>query len=247
MRIHRQSELTNSTDRDIFRLDRLPPELRIKIYEFSLLGSNDLHHASRDEKEPEASKAKTLGLSLMQTGRWVYNECRPIFYQNFFHVSSYNLKHLAKIQPALAQNLQNVTFSWWGFAQKDPKVFMFLMKIDFKVLNLLVTRYVCEVQHHTRQRYYQSDPRGHPFNGANGWDALVQLRGLKKITVRRDPKHATGYSDRNILTDAVLQTLEDYLMTIVTERKYHAPVSPYNLACTTCQICAQRVLTLLLG
>lgn len=87
---------------------------------------------------------------------------------------------------------------------------------------------------HRRQYLHQSDESVEGFVTSNGWDALVSLRGLKKITVKR-AIHFVNVSRSYDMTTSALKALEDFLMTIVTKPKvivsYQIPKVEIFLTC----------------
>ena len=89
---------------------KLPLELRFKIYEYAVIANVPIR--------PTTAPSKILGLALLRASRQIYRECRPFFYQNDFKINSV-VKNFMPYRESVTKNVQEFTFDWWGFSQKD--------------------------------------------------------------------------------------------------------------------------------
>jgi hypothetical protein len=198
----------------------LPPELRYRVYEFTLVGQDSLKNYKRDT----GIVSKALGLALLETCRWIYNEARSFFYKNSLEIM--DIRQFQNLLPVLKDNLYNVTFSWWGFRNKDPKTLRFFASCkNLRILNILVTRYGINTVNHGRQYSFQNEDSIRKFVTCNGFDTLLTLRGLLEVNVRRD----TGalYPSFSELSDDEIDAFEDFLSEHLTQPKLELPVSPH--------------------
>jgi hypothetical protein len=89
---------------------KLPLELRYKIYEYALIANVPIRLST--------TPSLILGLALLRTSRQIYSECRHFFYRNDFRINNV-VKNFLPHKESVAKNVQEITFDWWGFAQKD--------------------------------------------------------------------------------------------------------------------------------
>lgn len=116
-----------------------------------------------------------------------------------------------------------------SIARKDPMTFEYFNTCpNLQTFNLIVTRFACNVHgtYHQVQKRFPNEPSIEPFGRANGFDQLVSMRGLKKITVTREQ----GEYAAPIATfpDSKLQALEDFLTQWVTQPKVIPRVSSHT-------------------
>lgn len=189
----------------IFRFLKLPIELRYKIYELAAIAKDAYHPLNYRERQK-------LGLGLIRTCRQVHKESMRFFYKNNFQISD-DCKKLSERQ-AVMENLREVTFSWWGYATKDRFSFDFFARCSqLKILHLLLTSHCVDASYyHRRQKLYQDDDSVKRFRKTNGFDSLVQIRGLSRVHVRpNDGIHAP-----NNLPKTDLDAFETFLNGLLT-------------------------------
>jgi len=189
----------------IFRFLKLPIELRYKIYELAVIGEDPFHPLNY-------RKRQNLALGLIRTCRQVHEESMRFFYKNNFQIID-DCKKLSERQ-ALMGNLREVTFSWWGYATKDRFTFDFLGRCSqLKTLHLLLTSHCINASnYHRRQKLHQDDDSVKRFCKTNGFDSLVQIRGLSRVHVRpNDGMHAP-----NNLPKTDLDAFETFLNGLLT-------------------------------
>jgi len=184
---------------------KLPIELRYKIYELAIIGEDPFHPLNHRERQK-------LGLGLIRTCRQVHEESMRFFYKNNFQISD-DCKKLSERQ-ALMKNLQEVTFSWWGYAIKDRFTFDFLGRCSqLKTLHLLLTSHCIDASYyHRRQKLHQDDDTVKRFRKTNGFDSLVQIRGLSRVNVRPN----NGMHAPNNLPKTDLDAFETFLNGLLT-------------------------------
>jgi hypothetical protein len=130
---------------------------------------------------------ENLGFALMRTCRQIYEETLPFFYRNNFSISELSPK-LKSIITDIQTNLREVTFDWRGYKIKDRATLkMFLGCSKLKILHIKITQHCVTTvvdPYARRQWLYQDDVNIKKFNRLNGFDNLVRLRGLDRVTVR---------------------------------------------------------------
>jgi hypothetical protein len=104
--------LTQSLDGQIFRLMKLPLELRYRIYEFAVISERLLRVANANDN------SNIIGLALLRTSRQLSRECTPFFWNNNFKINEV-VKNFIPHRDQIAKNVREITFEWWGFAKKD--------------------------------------------------------------------------------------------------------------------------------
>jgi hypothetical protein len=86
---------------------------------------------------------------------------------------------------------------------------------QLQVLNLVVSRFSID-RHETpsrKQKLYQDEPSVRRFKHNPGFDKLVQIRGLQKVTVQNDPINALlGVK----ITTEELAAFEQFLTSLLT-------------------------------
>ena len=179
------------------------------MYRLVIKASKPLHISG----EPD----KTLGFALMRTCRQIYEETLPFFYGNTFSISDISPK-LKVMLPDLQKKLREVTFEWWGYKIKDPATLrMFLELSNLKVLHIRITKYCAPDvadPYARRQWQYQGDDTIKKFNKTNGFDNLVQLRGLDRVTVRK-----SAFPPAENVSDQEMADFEAFLMRVLTQPK----------------------------
>ncbi|KAH7317698.1 hypothetical protein BKA65DRAFT_381132, partial [Rhexocercosporidium sp. MPI-PUGE-AT-0058] len=210
-------QAVRSADKSIFRIRKLPLELRLMIYEFALVAYKPLHHVTAG-----GSETSGLALALMRTCKEILEETRAIFYQNSFRIDSVDRivpAHLVTIQ----ENLREVSFTWYGFSRKDGNAIKFFRSCpNLKIFNLEVTRWgSTDANHYKFQRRYQDVVAIKKFSKCVGFDEIVSLKGLDMVRVVDDGNSGFTVAER--------KALRDFLTPILTAPKYiPPPVSLYQ-------------------
>ena len=182
----------------------------------------------RGRLNPAHDSDKKLGLAMLKTCRQIRKEALPFFYRNNFNVEDINKNKVLKDNwPKLSKNLQEVSFNWWGWSLKDPATLAKLALCpNLKIFNLVLTQYCVSRTgiNQRRQHLYQDEPSIKNFSRTNGFDALVKLRGLERVTVKN---HVGSLSAYGIL-DSEITAFESFLNGILTQpRAKKAEVSSF--------------------
>jgi len=179
---------------------KLPIELRYRIYEFSLIAATPLYQRTKE--------SIALGTGLLRSCRQVYEECINFFYNNNFVLHDTG-KKFDLFKEKLGNNLQEVTVQWWGSQRRDPAIFKYLTGCPkLKILHLVTTNWVINATHQKTQTEYQDDNTIRKFSRTNGFDNLVQIRGLRMVTVR----HINDNLVEAEVTKEELNVFEAFLM-----------------------------------
>jgi hypothetical protein len=101
--------MQDHADGQVFRLMKLPIELRYKIYEFAIIADNPIRHTGAPSQ---------LGLGLLRTSRQVYREAIPFLFRNNFKINDV-IKGFEPCRESVIKNVQEITFDWWGYSKKD--------------------------------------------------------------------------------------------------------------------------------
>ncbi|KAE8442390.1 hypothetical protein EG329_003406 [Mollisiaceae sp. DMI_Dod_QoI] len=214
MAILKCEQAIKSASGSIFRFQKLPIELRYRIYDFAIITQKPLRKIREDTPYD-----KTSCFALMQTCKDIYQEARPFFYRNNFHILDIR-KHepIEPVLPALMDNMREVTFSWLGIQVREIPILKFLATCkNLKTLNVILNS--CCLQqgpgslHYLPQKQYQNDDTIKKFRGCRSFDRLVSLRGLERINVCR------ALRDPDIVDDAERKAFEDFLNRILTQPK----------------------------
>ncbi|KAG4443272.1 hypothetical protein IFR05_001216 [Cadophora sp. M221] len=205
-------QAVRSADKAIFRIRKLPLELRLMIYESAMVSYEPIHHS-------RGSSSPTLGLALMQTCKQMLEEAKTIFYKNSFSINSVERvipDHLV----AIREHLREVTFQWYGFSRRDGNAIKFFHSCpNLKIFNLVVTKWGSnDTTHYRRQRRHQDVVAIKKFSKCVGFDEIVGLKGLDKVRVL-DDGHST-------FTVAERKAFRDFLTPILTIPKYIPPPMP---------------------
>lgn len=170
----------------------------------------------KNYKREVCGNFKTLATALLETCKWVYHEARPIFWKNSLEVAT--LHHFsAPMIKIIKENLRNVAFSWWGFSKKDKDTMQFFATCpNLRILNVLITTYTIHTDYHKRQFKFQNELSISKFSKCNGFDAMMDLRGLDRVNVRRDVGEPPTFL---AVTNDELKAFEDFLNVHLTQPK----------------------------
>ncbi|KAF7867343.1 hypothetical protein EAF04_005426 [Stromatinia cepivora] len=205
----------------VFRLKKLPIELRYKIYEFALISYSGLIPSNLPFDE--GCKQPGLALGLVASCRYINAECVQFFWKNTFNLSATTIKLLRESKQTLIQNARNLKCEWSGIYSKDSFIFGLLASCaHLETLEIVLQRScVSDGQptyyHRKVQRLHQADNSIRKFNKSNGFDKLISLHDLKKVTVS---KHWTLELDKT-LTETEFKNFEQFLI-----KKLTTPVAP---------------------
>ncbi|KAH7386289.1 hypothetical protein BKA64DRAFT_711519 [Cadophora sp. MPI-SDFR-AT-0126] len=211
-------QAVRSADKSIFRIQKLPFELRLIIYQFAMIGSKPLHRHEED--------TPNLGLApLMQTCKIMLEETRPVFYKNNFRIGSCDkvaADHLMIIKPHLSE----VTFDWNTYGRKHVNAIKFFHTCpNLKILNLRVDNFLSNPRIWHKQQYsHQHVASIKKFSRCRGFDDIVALRGLDKVRVKDCGSDFTAVE---------IKALQDFLNTVMTAPKYVPPPQPVNVVKAT--------------
>jgi hypothetical protein len=194
--------LTQSLDGQIFRLMKLPLELRYRIYEFAVISERLICVTNANDN------SNIIGLALLRTSRQLRRECTPFFWNNNFKINEV-VKNFIPHRDQIAKNVREITFEWWGFAKKDVATLSFFAQCkQLKVLHIRITQWAVDnKQYHHRQFKFQYEASIKRFNTTNGFDVLVAIRGLQKVTVQ----NAASQFAAKDLTQAELDAFAAFL------------------------------------
>lgn len=173
-------------DLRIFRLLKLPIELRLRIYDLTVCSNQTLYIGSW-QYSPERILA---GVQLRGTCRQIYDETRSLFWRNSFRINGVCEK-IKPLLPLLTDNLRELTWDWWAFKIKDVTTLRMINGFkQLKIFHLRLTKYCVYSDPmilpggFTRVNYlHQSEPAVARFRRTNGFDELLSLRGLELVTV----------------------------------------------------------------
>lgn len=203
----------NSTEADLFRFQKLPIELRYRIYDFAIVAPTPIHY-----NRYGTGKEDSMGFNLRATCKQIHEETEKFFFRNVFKLDI--TKEFKLVEKYICSNVREVSYGWWAFAKKDPQMFdMLNYKCpSLKVVNLSVTQYCIDIPvgHHKYQWLHHNVPEAKRFRTANGFDALAAIRGLDRINVTK----AKGMYLRDVeLTQKEVDDFASFLNTIVTQAK----------------------------
>ncbi|CZR51233.1 uncharacterized protein PAC_01108 [Phialocephala subalpina] len=210
-----------SANRRIFRFLKLPIELRFKVYDLTVCSDKTLCVGSYQYCPDEI----LAGIQLTATCRQIYEETRSMFWRNHFRIRDIFDKQAKLLAPVLTENLRKVTWSWWANKIKDPNTLKTFMQCkNLKIFNLRLTKYAVFSASHgytssKRQFLYQDEPAVAKFKLTNGFDELVSLRGLERVTVKNDYPSDEVKIRPEDLSDQELKAFETFLTQMLTQPK----------------------------
>jgi hypothetical protein len=143
----------------------------------------------RYKKDDLVNKNSWLALNLRGVNKQINQETQHIFLKNNFRIIESTRNHpMYDVYMAIGPILREVTFEWWGYANKDTNAFLMISNFkQLKIFNLIITKYCVHRTnplHSQRRQYtYQAVPNIEQFSRSNGFDALMTIRGLEKVNV----------------------------------------------------------------
>lgn len=199
-----------STELEIFRIHKLPLELRRKIYEYVLVTHKQVRPSLYGMSE---------SFALLRTCQRIYVEANDFIYHNTFNLTDH-LKIAKESWVTLSQNIRFASFDWWGWSLKDPQSFKSLGRLpNLKVLTLFITRFCVEgaITNHKRQVNHQNDSSIKKFSSTNGFDALSDIRGLESVKVKNQSSNA--YAIVAHVTEKEILAFQTFLTKELTQPK----------------------------
>lgn len=194
--------------------------MRYKIYEFALISDRGLYVGSSFE---ESCQESNLALGLLASCRSIHTECIKFLWKNTFNLNIQSIKTLRKKKDILIQNIRHVKCNWTGTYSRDAFIFGLISSFT-KVESLVIQLSYGVVTGHswyTRkpQRLHQDDDRIRKFSRINGFDKLISLRDINKVTV---VTQGMGYAASDVtVTQAELEIFKRFLV-----EKLTTPVAP---------------------
>jgi hypothetical protein len=167
---------------EIFRFLKLPTELRLRVYDFTIKAKGTLRY-----KNDDSDKKSWLALNLRGVNKQVNQETTSIFLRNNFRIlDPHRNPAMSLVYEAIGPRLREVTFEWWAWAIKDNQTLAMIRNFaQLKIFNLVITRYCVNRQLHGQRRQYthQNVDCIKKFSKSNGFDAIMTLRGLERVNV----------------------------------------------------------------
>jgi hypothetical protein len=221
--------LTPMLELEIFRFLKLPIELRLHVYDYTIKAKHKLHY----KKDNEVNKDSWLALNLRGVNKQINQETHNIFLKNNFRITD-SVKNwtMYQVHMAIAPIIRVITFEWWAWANKDPQA-LFTMRsfVQLKVLNLIITKFCIQkptLQSQRRQYQYQGRNDIMKFSRSNGFDALVALRGLEKVNVSNSTNKDTA-ADRSDISLREIDQFAAFLNECLTQPKLvEKPAEPVS-------------------
>ncbi|EPE24623.1 hypothetical protein GLAREA_08476 [Glarea lozoyensis ATCC 20868] len=184
-------QAADSANLKIFRFLKLPAELRLRVYDFTVKADVPLRYKATDGK----TQTK-LALNIRGVNKQINRESSSIFFRNTFRIQEAR-KHLAmyRTYQAISPSLREVTFEWWAWAIKDKNALELIGTFpNVKIFNLVVTQFCVNrdfFANSQRRQYLHQDVDGiDNFKRTNGFDALMALRGFEKVNVISSKMHS---------------------------------------------------------
>jgi hypothetical protein len=138
----------------------------------------------------------------------MYQESLTFLYRNTFSINRLGTASLPKYSTVWQSRVQYLNFWWVGYA-KDGAAFRWMAKLPkLKTLQLSYCNFDVNKRLPHQNKLYQNDAEvSWGPSRTNGFDSLVKLRGLEKVTVT--VSKGVGTKDEK-------QVFETFLMGILT-------------------------------
>ncbi|KAH7417872.1 hypothetical protein BKA64DRAFT_181639 [Cadophora sp. MPI-SDFR-AT-0126] len=211
------SQVLSSANLGIFRFLKLPLELRLTIYDLTVRSPSRLHIGSWQY----CSDNIVPGIQLRGTCRQIYEETSSIFWRNHFHI--YDIcRKIKPLLPKLTENIQEITWSWWGFKIKDPHALRIFQEFErLRIFHLVLSKYCVYSPTRpgsSRQSLHQHEPAAAKFNKTSGFDNLISMRGLETVTVENSTSDNCKIKFEDA-SDAEILAFETFLVRELTKPK----------------------------
>jgi hypothetical protein len=169
--------------KDVFRLFGLPLELQEAIYQLVFYNPKGLCLRPLRLAVNRYQINPFSGLNFLVTCREVYEAGMKIFRTNCFRLDHRSTIHL-RYKTNFARNLVEIEIDWEGKWNDNAVLHDIEAYPNLRVLNIRF--WVGAVNYPGRQYYgnklFQEDEAFEWFNKLRGFDKLVSLRGLKRVT-----------------------------------------------------------------
>lgn len=214
----------------LFRFLDLPIELRYKIYDFTISSKKKLRHGHWDLMADQILP----GIQLRGTCRQVYDETHHFFWRNNFRF--FGTKEIKSILPFVTENLREATLIHFNFKLKDKETLKMLRNcVNLETFHLRLTSYSI-APHNGQNSYtvweYAKEPAVEKFRGMAGFRELMDLRGLKTVTVENHDIQPAAMISPLDLTVEELKAFEAFVIKKITQ-----PRPPKKL-----EVCAELLI-----
>lgn len=164
-------------ERDLFCFFALPPELRQTIYELVVVSPKGMRLRTKNKQYAEPFK----GLSFMLTCREIYEESHKVFLRNTFHLDHWAVIELRK-NTDFANRLEDIDIDWEGKWADAAILHDIGAYANLRVLHVRFYIGVINWRRRYWNRLFQSEEDLKWFSKLRGFDRLLSLRGLEKVT-----------------------------------------------------------------
>ncbi|KAH6718155.1 hypothetical protein BKA61DRAFT_599122 [Leptodontidium sp. MPI-SDFR-AT-0119] len=210
-------QVLNSANLRIFRFLKLPLELRLMIYDLTIRTNEQLRIGSWEY----ASSNILPAIQLRGTCRQIYEETSSIFWRNHFRLHDICGK-IKILLPKLTDNIQELSWAWWNFKIKDANTLRAIQEFKkLRIFNIKLTEYCVDSPtrpRSSRQFLHQQEPTIAKFNKTSGFDILISMRGLERVTVTNSAS-GTCMIKPSDASDAEIQAFEAFVNRELTQPK----------------------------
>ena len=142
-------------------------------------------------------------VNYMLVSKGFHDEIKPLFWLNNFHL---DLGSKLLSVPGFADNIQEVTYLWRGSVKDIGPLNKLAAFRKLKSLHLQLA-YGCHMpihKSHKGNKLYQDEMSIKVFSGQNGFDNLVQIRGLQEVKVSSYHRAPKAAKDLEVFLNRVL-------------------------------------------
>ncbi|KAH7370326.1 hypothetical protein BKA65DRAFT_488199 [Rhexocercosporidium sp. MPI-PUGE-AT-0058] len=210
-------QVLGSANLRIFRFLKLPLELRYMIYDLTIGGNARLRLGSW-QYSPDSILP---GIQLRGTCKQIYEETSTIFWRNRFRISDI-CRRMKPLLPKLIDNVQELSWAWWNFKIKDANTLRAIQEFKkLRILNIELTEYCVDSPvrpNSSRQFLHQQEPSIAKFNKTSGFDLLIGMRGLERVTVTNSASDSCKIKP-SAASDAEIRAFEVFVNRELTQPK----------------------------
>ncbi|KAG4432162.1 hypothetical protein IFR05_012354 [Cadophora sp. M221] len=210
-------QVLNSANLRIFRFLKLPLEIRLMIYDLTIRANEQLRIGSWEY----ASSNILPAIQLRGTCRQIYEETSSVFWRNHFRLHDI-CGRIKLLLPKLTDNIQELSWAWWNFKIKDANTLRAIQEFKkLRVFNIKLTEYCVDSPmrpRSSRQFLHQQEPTIAKFNKTSGFDILISMRGLERVTVSNSAS-GTCMIKPSDASDAEIRAFEVFVNRELTQPK----------------------------
>lgn len=172
------------------------------------------------------SQKGDMGINILHVNKAIREEALNFFYRNTFIFESTYARAYMRVRDIFLANVQRVEITWYASPCQTARLFVALANApQLEVLNIVLGKRMLDTPAPRTEELHRNASTHVKFTLAPGYDSLIELRGLKSVTVH-DPRWDSKplHQRRVQIAKSEIKAFEDFLNGILTQPKTEQPL-----------------------